>query len=286
MSHTRLLMRLLAVILIGLLAYAAPIRAQDDDAGAQPVETHYALSRPISSKNDPRAALGFPFGWHRNNRSPLHHGVDMVNPRGTAVLAAADGVIYYAGPDTDRQFGPQTSFYGNVIVIQHDFDAPEGGRVYTLYGHLNSIDVQPDQRVAVGEKIGAVGATGIALGSHLHFEVRLGDPNDYFAVRNPELWYAPLPGTGTLIGRMLNVDDSPASGVRYAITTAKSSQPGYTYADPALRSDPTYNENFTFADLAKGCYRLRVRGGAGYVYDKTFCIEAGQTLFIEARLSN
>jgi hypothetical protein len=127
--------------------------------------------------------------------------------------------------------------------------------------------------------------TGIAIGSHLHFEVRIGSPEDYFAVRNPELWLKPLRGAGLLTGRMLDVNGNPALGVRYALSTASSVFPSFTYVDPALRSDSGYHENFAITDLAAGCYRMRVRGGAGYVFDQQVCITAGEATFIEARLT-
>ena len=62
--------------------------------------------------------------------------------------------------------------------------------LYTLYGHLSEIDVQVGQQVTAGQQIGKVGQAGIATGSHLHFEVRLGE-NTYQASRNPELWLTP-----------------------------------------------------------------------------------------------
>lgn len=273
------------LLLLLLSAVIAPAVAQSQDtSGAQPVATHYALSRPIPPNRNVRVAQGFPFGWHRRNQSPLHHGVDILNPRGTPVIAAADGTVYYAGNDLERVFGERANFYGNLVILQHDFDS-EGGRVFTLYGHLNTVDVEAGARVAMGDKIGTVGATGIAIGSHLHFEVRIGNPDDYFAVRNPELWYAPLPGSGTLIGRMVNPDGSLASGVRYALSNARSVYYGFTYADPNLRADPAYNENFALGDLPAGCYALRVRGGAGYVYNETLCIQAGETLYVEMKLT-
>jgi hypothetical protein len=88
-------------------------------------------------------------------------------------------------------------------AIQHDFTTLEGVPLYTLYGHLSAVTVSVGQRVARGDQIGDVGATGIALGPHLHFEVRVGDPYNFNATRNPELWLHPYPDYGTLVGRVM-----------------------------------------------------------------------------------
>jgi murein DD-endopeptidase MepM/ murein hydrolase activator NlpD len=268
------------LLMICLLLSLSPALGQESD-GYVVENTHYWLARPIALRANAQSAVGFPYGWHRNHQSPIHHGVDMVNPRGTPVLAAADGTIYYAGNDFERIFGEKLNFYGTLIIVQHALEAPEGGTLFTLYGHLDRIDVEIGQQVAQGEVIGAVGATGIALGSHLHFEVRVGSADDYFATRNPELWYAPLDGTGTLIGRLLNADGSPALGVRLTLSAPTRAPYTFTYSDPNLRSDPAFNENFTLADLPAGCYRLRARGTR---LDVPICLKAGETVFIEAVL--
>jgi len=232
-----------------------------------------------------QAERGFPYGWTNKGNSPIHHGVDFLNPVGTSVIAAADGTVYYAGSDAANIFGPYANFYGNVIVIQHDFAAPEGGPVFTLYGHLSKVLVQGGQRVKRGEKIGAVGKTGIALWYHLHFEVRVGNPQDYNAVRNPELWYAPQPRTGKVIGRMVDSNGGLAMGIRYTIVTSQSVFPSWTYADASMPSDPNYHENFVLGDLPADCYRFRVRNGkGGYAYDSQFCIAAGETKVMQIQL--
>jgi murein DD-endopeptidase MepM/ murein hydrolase activator NlpD len=192
--------------------------------------------------------------------------------------------VLFAGSDAETTVGPRTNFYGNVVIIQHPLNAPEGGGLFTLYGHMSKIEVQGGQTVAQGDRIGLVGATGVALGSHLHFEVRVGDPFSYFAVRNPELWYPPLPGRARLIGRVLNADGSPAPGVRVTLTTASAVLATFSYEDPALPSDPTYNENFVIGDLRAGCYRLRVRGAVGYAYDEPLCFARNETKLVEIRL--
>ncbi len=56
--------------------------------------------------------------------------------------------------------------YGNAVLISH------GNGLVSLYAHLSKIEVERDQRVEMGTKIGEMGATGRAFGDHLHFEVR------------------------------------------------------------------------------------------------------------------
>ena len=250
------------------------------------VPTHYWLGRPIPATAHTSVDRGLPFGWTRNGRSPIHHGVDIPNRLNAPVIAAANGTVYYAGSDQGRVFGPYPNFYGNVVVIQHDMAAPEGGSLFTLYGHLNTITVQAGQRVGQGETIGGVGMTGIALWYHLHFEVRSGNGDDYNAVRNPELWYAPRKGTGTLIGRMVDSNGGLAMGIRFTMSTPKGVYPGWTYAEATMHSDPTYNENFTMGDLPAGCYSLLVKNGhGGYAFTQRVCLKSGQTVFVDVKLA-
>ena len=59
-----------------------------------------------------------------------------------------------------------------------------GNRLYTLYGHLSSVNVSVGQTVTQGQVIGYSGNTGNSYGAHLHFEVRVNgtavDPMSYF----------------------------------------------------------------------------------------------------------
>jgi len=89
-------------------------------------------------------------------RSP-HAGADVDLPAGTPVVAIADGTVAFAG----EQF-----FGGNSVVLDH------GGGVFSIYYHLQEYAVSEGQKVARGERIGAVGSSGRATGPHLHFSVR------------------------------------------------------------------------------------------------------------------
>lgn len=89
-------------------------------------------------------------------RSP-HSGTDWAAPEGTAVTAVGPGVVSLAEDDL---------FYtGKTVMIDH------GHGVQSVYAHLSRIDVATGERVATGQTIGAVGATGRATGPHLHFGI-------------------------------------------------------------------------------------------------------------------
>lgn len=89
-----------------------------------------------------------------------HRGVDYAAPTGTPIMATADGTIEYSG----WQNG-----YGNLIILKHR------GEYSTAYGHLSAFKkgIQKAGYVKQGEVIGYVGATGMATGPHLHYELRV-----------------------------------------------------------------------------------------------------------------
>jgi murein DD-endopeptidase MepM/ murein hydrolase activator NlpD len=92
-----------------------------------------------------------------------HKGIDYGAPTGTRVRATADGVIEFAG----RHQGG----YGNLVVLRHQ------SKYTTWYGHLSGFanGIRKGGRVAQGDVIGYVGATGLATGPHLHYEFRIND---------------------------------------------------------------------------------------------------------------
>lgn len=99
-------------------------------------------------------------GWRADpftGKQAYHSGLDIAAAYGNPVVAPADGYVISTTSD---------KYYGNFIQINH------GGGITTLYGHLSKIEVRPGQRVKRGDEIGKVGATGRAIGPHLHYEVR------------------------------------------------------------------------------------------------------------------
>lgn len=104
-------------------------------------------------------------------RAP-HSGTDIAAPTGAAVRSVGEGIVVLAHADL--------FFTGKTVMIDH------GLGLQSVYAHLSRLDVAEGQRVARGQTIGAVGATGRATGPHLHWgaswlDVRL-DPQTVMAV--------------------------------------------------------------------------------------------------------
>jgi murein DD-endopeptidase MepM/ murein hydrolase activator NlpD len=103
-----------------------------------------------------------------------HRGTDFAAPKGTRVLAAADGHVTFAG---------WRNGYGNTVELRH------GGSVSTLYAHLSGFSpgVRAGSRVRQGDPIAFVGATGWATGPHLHYEFKVaGIPQNPMKVALPK----------------------------------------------------------------------------------------------------
>ena len=224
------------------------------------------LKRPIAPGGRDTIDFSYRFGTTQGGSRDPHHGVEFLNSSGTPVLAALEGVVVLAGDDRQVFQGPYSYFYGNLVILEHRLPDLEGP-LYTLYAHLSEIAVQAGQRVQTGEALGKVGMTGVATGSHLHFEVRLGE-NSYAAARNPELWLAPRAdehGTphGALAGRILDGDGRYLAVPNIVIQHLPGpNQPANyelyleTYQEKALVGQPPWAENFAAGDLPAGWYRI------------------------------
>jgi hypothetical protein len=138
------------------------------------------------------------------------------------------------------------------------------------------------QHVNAEQIIALSGASGIADGPHMHFEVRVGQ-NSYESTRNPLLWLYPFPDRGTVAGRIMwpngeLVYEAPVSlrrvdGVsRYAATT--------TYAHESVNGDKDWRENFAIDDVDAGYYEVVVTVG-GKDFKANVWVYAYQTSFVE-----
>jgi murein DD-endopeptidase MepM/ murein hydrolase activator NlpD len=119
----------------------------------------------------------------------FHSGIDFAAPRGTPVLAPADGVVAWTGV---MSANPRSDWWrlGRTIVVRH------GDRIRTLYGHLDAIEVRPGQKVRVGARLGRVGETGWTTAPHLHYEIRRLE-NGEWAPADPRQFLLALPAPDT-----------------------------------------------------------------------------------------
>ncbi|WP_394120656.1 murein hydrolase activator EnvC family protein [Planococcus donghaensis] len=139
---------------------AAPAPAYSAPAPAVSVNASSGFIRPAAGRFTSK------FGWRDIGSGPeFHQGVDIANSKGTAIVAAANGFVSYAG---------SMGGYGNVVIITHSIN---GQTHATVYAHLNSIGVSVGQQVSQGQNIGGMGNTGRSFGDHLHFEIHVGPWN-------------------------------------------------------------------------------------------------------------
>ena len=247
------------------------------------------LARPFTEAYRQLPEFTYPYGSRGDGRYVLHTGVDIVNPLGTPVRAVADGQVVYAGNDSIQVFGPKPGFYGNLVIARLDV-APDGRPVSVLYAHMDRLLVAQGARVNAGDVIGVVGMTGIAIGPHLHLEIRQGDGSSYQATRNPALWLKSLPGRGTLAGKIVDEAGQPVAGERLLIYQAE--HPAWvwrvvrSYLDSGLiHGDDVAGENFALLDVPAGDYRI-VAGGTGRTVQLPVRIEPGRITLVEIKVEN
>jgi len=238
---------------------------------------HFIFQNPIHSPDNTFVDITYRYGTTQNGAREPHHGVEFLNKFGTPVHAAGDGVVQFAGPDNDRIYSPWKDFYGNVVVIRH------ANETYTLYAHLSKIDVEMGDVVEAGDQIGEVGQSGVATGSHLHFEVRQGgDGTDYFSTQNPELWLIPNNDEkGNPLGAILFSILDENSRFQFAEFTARyfldkngpkvKSHYITTYAKEMMLLD----ENAALGDLPPGYYYIALKYN-GHIYERWVEVESGK----------
>lgn len=153
-----------AVILCGAAAYASGtlsngllMRKLGTDENAT-VNLETVLSKIGFTNNGfllPNGDITAPFGKLPNGK--IHTGIDYSGKKGDPVYAGADGTV------SETKYSSSLGYY---IIISHENE-------YTsLYAHLSEINVSEGDTVLRGQIIGKVGASGMATGPHLHFEIR------------------------------------------------------------------------------------------------------------------
>jgi murein DD-endopeptidase MepM/ murein hydrolase activator NlpD len=149
--------------------------SQSNNVGQIPTSTGHSTKYRFIWP-EPQAQISQPFGpstyWFEppyGGYPHFHTGIDLVEPFGSPIYAADDGVVALVGSSG--------SGYGTYVVIAHS------GGLDTLYGHLSTALVKVGQLVTQGQPIGLEGSSGNSTGAHLHFELRINqkpvDPTPY-----------------------------------------------------------------------------------------------------------
>ncbi|QDI03972.1 M23 family peptidase [Xanthomonas cerealis pv. cerealis] len=148
---------------------------------AERIKHEQAQVTAARDRDDDRTNFAAPFIWpvqgrisgrfgnarvYNGQAGAGHSGMDIAVPTGTPVKAPAAGVVTFAAPDL--------YLTGGTVLLDHGYG------VSSNFLHLSRIDVKVGDRIAQGQVLGAVGATGRATGPHLHwgmnwFDVRI-DP--------------------------------------------------------------------------------------------------------------
>ena len=255
---------------------------------------HFLLDRPIPSGSGfvDYVDRSYPYGSTQAGQREPHHGVEFFNGAGTPIIAAGAGVVMVAGQDDSIAYGPATKFYGKLVVVRLD-EEYQGQPVFNLSGHMQSILVTAGQHVNAGDSLGRVGSTGVAIGAHLHFEVRVGF-NDYTATRNPELWLKPLnvggKMGGAIAGRVMDLDGNLLTEITVVIrplstdTDKPRSRFVLTYASDRYRinGDDQLQENFAIGDMPAGLYSISV--STSKFYPQTLTVVSNQTAWVTFRV--
>ncbi len=100
------------------------------------------------------------FGYRTDpftGRRRFHDGCDIVAPRGTSILAPADGIVTFSG---------WRDGWGRTVEIEH------GDGYVTSYGHSQKLFVKKDDLVKRGDLIAQIGSSGRSTGPHLHYEIQ------------------------------------------------------------------------------------------------------------------
>lgn len=149
--------RALAAILDVDEPFARRILNASTDLSDMHALTAVSAALPFAKPTDARVTSGFGLRFDPFNARPAYHqGQDFAGPLNTPILSTAPGIVSFVGV---------RSGYGNTVEIDH------GRGFKTRYAHLNATSVRVGQRVAVGQRVGAMGTTGRSTGVHLHYEV-------------------------------------------------------------------------------------------------------------------
>jgi murein DD-endopeptidase MepM/ murein hydrolase activator NlpD len=212
---------------------------------------HQTFIRPVSPEEQNGKDQTYLYGSTMGGNFRQHQGNEYNNPEGVPTLAVDDGVIVF----TDTSIG-----HAVLKCVTPYLDKP----LYAHYHHQHEIIRKVGDKVKRGEQIGTIGKKGNVTNEHLHFEVATSETGSQIdsvsTTRNSELWVAPLPGCGTIVGMVVDSDGKPIGGARiYGVTKPGPTETPFSFAETyrdKVHPDSLYGENFALGDVPAGVYTL------------------------------
>lgn len=192
--------------------------------------TAIACGYPTASRSVPHN-----FGAGRSYNEG-HEGADIGGAQGDAVVAAAAGTVVYTLTSCPNDNTGRNRLCGNGwgkhVVVRH------AGNVYTRYAHLREVPVKVGDAVAKGQRVGAIGVSGLSDGPHLHFELGkraapfdpCGAPQNLDTVHDPsKLHYGAAPVSAqprgcTVTAEEVNVRAAPNGAILTTLAAGSSVQ--------------------------------------------------------------
>lgn len=132
----------------------SPINNKSVSGSKQDAVSPHNMLMPVMGR------ISSMFGNRRHPKTRklhFHSGIDIVARKGTPIVCSSSGKVSYTG---------WRRGYGLMVIIDH------GNDLQTVYAHCSKVAVKSGQTVNAGQRVAYVGSTGVATGSHLHFEVR------------------------------------------------------------------------------------------------------------------
>jgi murein DD-endopeptidase MepM/ murein hydrolase activator NlpD len=220
---------------------------------------HQWLSRPLSPSDNDQKDQTYLYGCTMGGNFRQHQGCEFNNPEGVSLVAVDNGVIVFTEPEIGHA----------VLKCDTRF---QDYYVYVHYHHQQDILKKAGDRVKRGELIGHIGKKGNVTNEHLHFELAISktdDTNVPDKTVNSELWVAALPGCGTIVGNVVDLDNKPIRKIKiYGVEKPVPTETPFSYAESygdSVNPSPAYGENFVIADVPSGNYLIWVeRNSAKY----------------------
>ena len=159
----------------------------------------------------------------------------------------------------------------------------------------SSVRVETSSSTSIASR--AIVVRLFATNNHLHLEMHVAPTGDSSKIVstterflpytvNPQLWIAPLPGTGVVAGRVLDTAGKPVAGARvYGLVLPYPSETPLTFAETyrdKAHADPAYDENFAVGDVPPGRYLVAALVDGKPIW-RTLDVAAGKVSWVEFR---